>query len=126
GQAEKTVGERRKPGGTIERDVPWPRGAASRQRVLESIQVQVGERDVPLLYPLGVGEAAALELLGYRDGGALVGRVEVPPLVTGGLQRFEQGRHPADQLLDHAAIMADRIPCSDGNSPARASRVPPP
>jgi hypothetical protein len=31
--------------------------------------------------------------------------VEVPPLVTGGLQRFEQGRHAADQLLDHAAIM---------------------
>jgi hypothetical protein len=32
--------------------------------------------------------------------------VEVAPLVTLGLQRLEHGRHPGDQLIDHAAIMA--------------------
>ncbi len=30
------------------------------------------------------------------------------PLVARGLQRLEQGRHPGDQLVYHAAIMADR------------------
>jgi hypothetical protein len=61
----------------------------------------VGERDVPPFNPLGVDEAATLEFLGDRDRGALVGRVEVPARVAGGLQRLKQGGHPADQLLDH-------------------------
>jgi hypothetical protein len=32
--------------------------------------------------------------------------VEVPPLVAGGFQRLEHGRHARDQFVDHAAIMS--------------------
>jgi hypothetical protein len=34
--------------------------------------------------------------------------MEMLPPVALRLQRLEQGRHPADQLLHHAAIMARR------------------
>jgi hypothetical protein len=32
--------------------------------------------------------------------------MEEAPLVAVGLKRLKQGRHPGDQLVDHAAIMA--------------------
>ena len=88
---------------------------------LQGVEVQVGERDVPSLDPLGIGEPAALEFLGHRDGGALVGGVEVLPLVARGLQRLEQRRHAGDQLVDHAAIMAD---CGDDSDEARQATRP--
>jgi hypothetical protein len=94
--AEQDVPKGGQIGRGAERDGPGPARLASGQRGLEGIQVEVSERDVPALHPLRVGEAAALELFGDRDRGALVGRVEVPPRVARGLQRPEQGRHPAD------------------------------
>ena len=99
--AEQHVAQRGQVGGRAERDRPGPGRLTSGQRDSERIEVKVGERDVPSFNPLGVDEAAALEFLGDRDRGALIGRVEVAPRVAGGLQRLEQGGHPADQLLDH-------------------------
>jgi hypothetical protein len=99
--AEQYVAQRGQVGRRPERDRPGPRRLTSGQRGLERIEVEVGERDVPSFNPFGVDEAAALEFLGNRDRGALVGRVEEAPRVAGGLQRLEQGGHPADQLLDH-------------------------
>src|SRR5207248_861851 len=71
----------------------------------------------------GIGETAALDLFGHRDCGPLVGGVEVAPLVAVGLQRAEHGRHPGDQLVDHAAIMAvAAASCADGCRGRRAGR----
>jgi hypothetical protein len=111
--AEQDMAERGQAGRGVKRDVPGPCRAASRQRGLEGVQVQVGERDVPPLHPLGVSEAATPQFPGYGCRRALVGGVEILPLIAGGLQRFEQGRHPDDQLLHHAAIIAE---CANGNT----------
>jgi hypothetical protein len=105
--AEQDVPERGQAGRGGERDGPGPGRDASGQRGVQRVQVEVGEGDVPPLDPVRVGEAAALELLGDRDRGALVGRMEVLPRVVRGLQRLELGRHPADQLLDHPDIISD-------------------
>jgi hypothetical protein len=40
--------------------------------------------------------------------------MEETPLVAAGLERLEQGRHPGDQLVDHAAIMAVNATAASG------------
>jgi len=103
--AEQHVPQGRQPGRGAERDVPGTRRPPARHGGLQGLQVQVGEGDVPPLDPLGVGEAAALDLLGHRDRGPLIGGMKIAPLVAVGLQRLEHRRHPRDQLVDHAVIM---------------------
>ena len=121
--AEQHVPERGQVGGGAERDVPGPGRPLARQRGFQGVEVETGERDVPPLHPLGIVETAALDLVGYRDRGPLVGGVEVAPLVASGLQRAEHGRHPGDQVVDHAAIMsAAAAACADGRRVRRGAR----
>ena len=121
--AEQHMPERGQVGGGAERDVPGPGRPLARQRGFQSVQVEIGERDVPPLHPLGIVETAALDLVGYRDRGPLVGGVEVAPLVASGLQRAEHGRHPGDHVVDHAAIMsAAAAACADGRRVRRGGR----
>jgi hypothetical protein len=49
--------------GRLEGDRPWPGRPLTRRPLLEGVEVEVGEADVPSLDPLGVLEAAPPDLL---------------------------------------------------------------
>src|SRR5215211_1295621 len=78
---------------------PAPKAAAG-LGVLDGVQVEVGEGDVPALDPPRVPEPAPLQLLGHRPGGPQVGGQEEPARVAAGLQRLQQPLHAVQQGAD--------------------------
>src|SRR5215218_2294367 len=80
--------------------------------VLDGVQLEVGEGDVPALDPGRVAEPAPLQLLGHRPGGAQVGGEEEAGWVVARLQRLQQPLHPAHQRADAGRALHGGKPAS--------------
>jgi len=87
--AEQDVAQRRQVVAVAgaEGDRPRLGRAPASPGVVDRVQVEAGEGDVPALDPRRVPEPAPGQLVGHRPGGAQVGGEEEAGRVAGGLQR---------------------------------------